>query len=151
MHNFAQVMHQVKYCPATGVNSQVKKSKMVTGIRSSGLQVTPRGWGGEGGGGEGGGWGAGGGTVSRINFNSALHTSQGWFFSRKILLSGCPQSTPETALPNRQSGILSQVSIQVLEGVTPKACWATQHVKGLEGAVEAIISWHFRHRGALDG
>jgi len=88
--------------------------------------------------------------VSRNQSNSALHTSQWWFVSRNILLSGCPQSMPETALPRGQSGILSQVSIQVLEGVTPKACWATQHVKGLESAVKAIIGWHFRHRGTLD-
>lgn len=45
MHNFAQLMHHVEYCAATGVNSQVKKSKMVEGITSSGLQVTARGWG----------------------------------------------------------------------------------------------------------
>ena len=57
---------------------------------------------------------------------------------------------PQAALPGRQLGVLSQVGIQVLEGVATKAGWALQHVKRLEGTMEAIISRSLRQRSALD-
>ena len=77
-------------------------------------------------------------------------TSHHGRLSWHIFLGGCSQGSSEATLSGGQLGILSQVGIQVLAGLPPEAGGAPQHVKGLEGAVKAIMGGCLEHWGALD-